>query len=145
MRVGRGEEVKQDGEDDVHHLGAGDHLGHRGRRGPGLGSSAGPRPDWGTQLAAGKLSSPYLMSDSCHLAQCSPCYLSNRLTFARLWELFNREECSTRSVFIHCICGVADFLCTSLFFFIIPPDIFPKIRWLLKCFANSFDIEFEYS
>ena len=55
MRVGRGEEVKQDGEDVVH-LGAGDHLGHRGRRGPGLGSSAGPGPDWGTQLAAGKLS-----------------------------------------------------------------------------------------
>ena len=55
MRVGRGEEVKQDGED-VHHLGAGDHLGHRGGRGPGLGSSAGPGPDWGTQLAAGELS-----------------------------------------------------------------------------------------
>ena len=55
MRVGRGEEVKQDGED-VHHLGAGDHLGHRGGRGPGLGSSAGPGPDWGAQLAAGKLS-----------------------------------------------------------------------------------------
>ena len=54
MRVGRGEEVKQDGEDV--HLGAGDHLGHRGRRGPGLGSSAGPGPDWGTQLAAGELS-----------------------------------------------------------------------------------------
>ena len=45
--------MKQDGEAVVH-LGAGDHLGHRGGRGPGLGSSAGPGPDWGTQLAAGE-------------------------------------------------------------------------------------------
>ena len=48
--------MKQDGEDVVHLLGAGDHLGHHGGRGPGLGSPAGPGTDWGTQLAAGELS-----------------------------------------------------------------------------------------
>ena len=34
------------------------------------------------------------------------------------------------------ICGVADFLCTSLSFFLIPPDIFQK----LDCCSNALQI-----
>ena len=54
-------------------------------------------------------------------------YKSNQSTFARLWELFNKEECSTRWIFMHCMCGVADFLYTSLFFWKISPDMSQKL------------------